>query len=132
MKEPLNTVSSRLTWVIKDLTRKRGVRVSQAEFGKPLGVSGSAVGQWLAGTTASPTPERLFAIEDAYGYTARWISTGKGPRTVEASQELLSLAARIAALPPAKRAAIEALMAPDDPEAHYQDAVPVIDKSGRK
>ena len=112
--KPLTTIADRLQWVWEDLSARLAPhRLTQADFGDPLGVTGAAVGQWLSGSTKQPTAEKLFAIEDNYGYTARWIATGKGARTVGLAREAVRLAEQILSLPEDKRAALATILRPD-------------------
>lgn len=54
--------------------------VRPVELAGAVGVSISAVLQWLGGTTKGLKPENLFAVSDALGVEARWLGTGKGPK----------------------------------------------------
>ena len=74
---PSNTIGDR----IGQIRRELGIR-SQEAFGKPLGVSKSAVSQWERGET-EPSPENLFAIEARYGYNAWWVYKGELPKRVK-------------------------------------------------
>lgn len=112
--KPLTTIADRLQWVWDQVASKQTERLTQAAFGDPLGVTGAAVGQWLSGSTKQPTAEKLFAIEDHYGYTARWIATGEGARTVEVARQVLALAEMILAAPGEKQKAIATLLQPDE------------------
>lgn len=57
---------------------------SQEAFGKPLGITKSAVGQWENGRT-EPSAEMILKIERIYKYRAQWIQTGEPPKKVEPS-----------------------------------------------
>ena len=111
---------------------KRQDRLTQAVFAGPLKVTGAAVGQWLSGSTKQPTAEKLFAIEDHYGYTARWLATGEGARTVGLAKETIQLAEQILRLPEDKRAALATILRPDggkDPDGPGEPRpIPVVDK----
>lgn len=65
---------------IGQIRRELGIR-SQEAFGRPLGISKSAVSQWERGET-EPSPDNLFAIETTYGYRARWIQKAEPPKRV--------------------------------------------------
>lgn len=54
--------------------------VKPVELSGAVGVSISAVLQWLGGTTKGLKPENLFAVADALGVEARWLGTGKGSK----------------------------------------------------
>jgi transcriptional regulator with XRE-family HTH domain len=68
--------------------RMEEIGVKPGELAGAVGVSISAVLQWLGGTTKGLKPENLFAVSDALGVEARWLGTGKGPK------ELLARAQR--------------------------------------
>jgi transcriptional regulator with XRE-family HTH domain len=62
---------------IKHIAEQSGL--SYEAFGKKLGVSKQAVSNWISGDIKDLRMERLFKIEDEFGYSARWLATGKGP-----------------------------------------------------
>jgi transcriptional regulator with XRE-family HTH domain len=67
------TLGARVKFARGDLT--------QAEFGRPLGVTRQTVSQWELDET-SPTAENVFAIERAHGWSARWVVLGEGPERI--------------------------------------------------
>lgn len=85
--------SDRLREVMDEL------QVKPAELAGAVGVSISAVLQWLGGTTKSLKPENLFAVADALGLEARWLGTGKGGKWSQRTGPLR----RVAEVPPPKR-----------------------------
>lgn len=99
----LETVGDRIRWIQAELGRKQGFDLTDKALGESIGLSGAAIGQWKSNSTRSPTAVNLFAIEDKYGYSARWLATGKGAREVSAHGEVLALAERILQLPAARR-----------------------------
>lgn len=68
---------------VRQIRRELGI-TSQEAFGKPLGVTKSAVGQWENGKT-EPSAETILKIERIYKYRAQWIQTGEPPKKVEPS-----------------------------------------------
>lgn len=76
-------------------------RLKPAEFARLIGISRSAMTQIKTGQTHSLKAETAFAIEEKTGYSARWISTGKGPQRIHRKPEdaipnaVLELAKRI-------------------------------------
>lgn len=58
--------------------------VRPGELAGAVGVSISAVLQWLGGMTKGLKPENLFAVADALGVEARWLGTGKGSKELQA------------------------------------------------
>lgn len=96
------TMGERVAWVLEDL-KERGAVESQVTFGKKIGVSGQAVGQLILGKSKSFTPDRLFAIEDVFGYSARWIATGKGAKNAGGNPAARELFDKIMELPEAKQ-----------------------------
>lgn len=81
--------------------------LNQKELGDRVGVSKQAIGAMIKGKTKSPTPANVFAIADATGFEARWITTGKGPMTrQEAAMDRLD----ISMLSPQSQAAIRAAL----------------------
>lgn len=51
------------------------------------GLSVTAVGFILTGSTKYPRPETLFALADRLGLEPRWLGTHKGPRLVHGTPE---------------------------------------------
>lgn len=79
--------------------------LDQPALGRRIGVSKQAISALISGSTKAPTAENVFRIAEATGYEARWIVTGKGPRTKqEAAMDLLD----ISMLSPSQQAAIRA------------------------
>ena len=68
------SIADRL-WIIR---KELGIS-SLESFGKPLGITKSAASQWFSGKT-EPSPDNLFAIENSYGYRARWVQLGELPK----------------------------------------------------
>lgn len=58
---------------------------TQAQVAKEVGVSQSAIAQWLSGNVKSLKAETADALEIATGYRARWLITGKGVERVDIS-----------------------------------------------
>lgn len=54
--------------------------MSPADLARSANVTASAVTQWLDGTTKGLRAETAARLEAATGYSASWISTGKGPK----------------------------------------------------
>lgn len=50
--------------------------MSQAELARRVGITRSAVNQWVKKGCVS-TPEHLFAAADALGCSPRWLATGR-------------------------------------------------------
>lgn len=81
--------------------------LDQPALARRIGVSKQAVSAMISGSTKDPTAENVFRIAEATGYEARWIVTGKGPRTKkEAAMERLD----ISMLSPSHQAAIRAAL----------------------
>jgi len=53
-----------------------------AELARRVGVSKGAVSQWEDGTVKDLRLPNLFAIEDATGFSARWIALEEGPERI--------------------------------------------------
>ena len=53
----------------------------RVELVKATGISRQTLHKIEVGGTKNPQPETLFEIADALGVEARWLGTGKGPRT---------------------------------------------------
>jgi len=54
--------------------------LSPAALGRATGKTGGDVTQWLDGTIKSIKGDTAAKIQDATGYNARWLATGKGDR----------------------------------------------------
>ena len=54
--------------------------LSPAALGRATGKTGGAVTQWLDGTIKSIKGDTAAKIQDATGYNASWLATGKGDR----------------------------------------------------
>lgn len=55
---------------------------TQAQIATETGKSPGAVTQWLDGTTKSLRADTAAALEQATGYSAGWLVTGKGPKLI--------------------------------------------------
>lgn len=53
--------------------------VTQADVARALGISSSAVSQWMS-RVKFLRPHNLVALADLTGFNIRWIATGKGPK----------------------------------------------------
>lgn len=53
---------------------------SKVALAKAVGVTPSAVSQWISGAIKAPSPENLFALADHLQCHARWLATGEGPQ----------------------------------------------------
>jgi transcriptional regulator with XRE-family HTH domain len=113
----MNTMADRITLVCDELERDYGM--TRERIGATLGVSKSAVSKWESGQTKNLRNEHLFTIEDRFGYSARWIATGQGPRRVSEVRDAMcrdylsdKLIAGdlidVSALPPEAKSALEA------------------------
>lgn len=60
----------------------KGSGKPQAALAREMGVSQSAIAQWMSGNVKSLRAESASALEAATGYSARWIVTGKGPQHI--------------------------------------------------
>jgi SOS-response transcriptional repressor LexA len=56
---------------------------SQAEIAREMGITQSAITQWLSGSTKTLRAESALALEKATGVRAAWIAKGAGPKFVE-------------------------------------------------
>lgn len=90
----IDTIAARVRQIRRELGNP-----SQQDFGKPLGVTKSAVGQWESGKT-DPSAETLFKIELAYRYRAKWIQTGEPPKLVESAPPAIHDPSNISPGPP--------------------------------
>lgn len=66
----------------------QGAGINAASLAAAVGVSPSAVSQWLSASTKNMRPEHLFAAADVLGVEARWLATGRGPRERNAFADL--------------------------------------------
>ena len=73
----MESIADRIRFVIENAEGIQGASVK--EFADLVGVTRSAVYQWLDGTT-EPGPEILFNIEDKTKFRARWIVLGEQPK----------------------------------------------------
>jgi transcriptional regulator with XRE-family HTH domain len=74
----MGTLTERIRLVLSEIARERGLNASQVAAA--VGATKSAVSKWTTGGTLQLRAEYLFALEDQFGYSARWIRTGRGPR----------------------------------------------------
>jgi transcriptional regulator with XRE-family HTH domain len=58
-----------------------------AELARLAGATKSAGQQWKQGDTEEIGSKYAFALQHALGYSAEWIATGNGPKTVKEIQE---------------------------------------------
>lgn len=59
---------------------------SQAAIAREMGITQSAITQWLTGQTKKLRADTAVALEKATGVKAEWIATGHGPKLVSADQ----------------------------------------------
>lgn len=76
----MTDIADRLTQITSELKAKR--QINRTAFASSLNVSKSVVSKWCAGEVANLKHAHLYAIERLYGYSARWIALGEGPKTV--------------------------------------------------
>jgi len=81
---PMPTISERINEVFQ------ASGLTQDAFGQKIGVSKAAVCKWTTGVVKNLRNNHLFAIEDNFGYSARWIATGKGPKKALSTYETAS------------------------------------------
>lgn len=67
----MDTPGQRLHYVMTE------AEVNQVQLGKRVGVSKSAVNQWVSGKTQM-TAQNIFRAADALGCSPRWLATGTG------------------------------------------------------
>ena len=72
----MDSIADRLRYVIKNAPGVENDSVQQ--FADLIGVTRSAVYQWLDGTT-EPSPTALFTIEDKTGFRPRWVVLNEPP-----------------------------------------------------
>lgn len=123
----MGDVAERITLMLHELKVQRGI--NQSQVAQALGLKKSAVNKWASGATSSPTAENLFMLEDLFGYSARWLATGEGPRYAAQVREkaaeyaihekvengdLLDLSALPAKARTVVRATVHALEQPED------------------
>lgn len=77
----METLTDRLAAAVVPLLE---AGVTQADLARRVGVSRATVGDWLHGRASSLRADTLFAVADALNVEARWLATGKGPRTRQA------------------------------------------------
>lgn len=70
---PTTTIAERIT------KARESMGLTQAELGRRIGVSRSAVWAWESGNTKGLTPENLVACADALGLNVRYLAIGEGP-----------------------------------------------------
>lgn len=90
----LNTLAGLIhAMQLKDRIREAmdGAGMSPADLARATKRTPGAVTQWLDGTTKSLKAETASRIEQATGYCATWIATGKGPRKLTEQRAPLSL-----------------------------------------
>ncbi len=66
----------------------QAAEINASGLAAAVGVTPSAVSQWLSAKTKNLRPEHLFSVADALGVEARWLATGTGPR---AARDLASV-----------------------------------------
>lgn len=66
---------------IDEAIRHRGTQ--QSTVARAAGITPQALSRIISGDTKQPRPTTLFGIADALNYEARYLATGKGPRTKE-------------------------------------------------
>lgn len=66
---------------------RKATQLNKVQFGKLVGVSHSAVGQWESGETKSLKYAKLMKIEKETGFSANWIDTGKGSKMISESDD---------------------------------------------
>jgi transcriptional regulator with XRE-family HTH domain len=76
----INEVMQQMGWTRADLCRQITSRGHQ--------VTEQAIGKWLTGATQNIKGEYFFAIQDASGYSARWMIEGKGSKKIQALHPL--------------------------------------------
>ena len=80
MNARMSGLTDRLVEVAKELADQG---VDQTEIGRRVGVSKSAVSKWLDGTVKNLKLDNLYALEEAFGYSAHWLATGHGPKHID-------------------------------------------------
>jgi transcriptional regulator with XRE-family HTH domain len=81
----MDSMATRIDEILKELKKTRDI--SPAQIARQIGVDKGAVSKWVSGATKNMKNHHLFLFEDLYGYSARWIATGEGPRMVSAVRE---------------------------------------------
>ena len=66
-------------------------KINAAALAAAVGVSQSAVSQWLSSTVKSLKPEHLFTVSDTLNVDPRWLATGQGNRRPKVRPELADL-----------------------------------------
>jgi hypothetical protein len=72
------TLQDRIDEILAD---PRGIRVG--DLAEAAGVTSSAVSQWRSPTARTLALRSALGIQARYGYSAEWLSTGKGPKFVK-------------------------------------------------
>lgn len=72
----MSTIGSRIKKARED------AGLNQTELGAACGLTRAAISQWENGATKAPTAENIFAIADATGFSARWLTLGEGPEKI--------------------------------------------------
>jgi phage repressor protein C with HTH and peptisase S24 domain len=84
----LNGLDALITWMgLAERIREAMGAMTPAELARAAQVTPASVTFWLDGTTKSLKAEKANLIEQATGYRASWIVTGKGPKRVTAAHE---------------------------------------------
>lgn len=73
---------------IKEL-RKNDLKLTQAEFAKPLEITGSAV-SYIESGKATPDGKTINLICSAYNVNREWLETGEGDKFKKADDSLLT------------------------------------------
>jgi len=110
--------------------------VTPQVFADRIGVSRPTVVMWKNGDTRAIKSEHAFSIEDAYGYSARWVAHGKGEKlfcdahqTINRDPLSLALADRIIALPKPLRHAVVAIIEAQEVAADELNMSPGLRKA---
>lgn len=101
----MNTLKDRVKCI------RKGTGLSQAAFGRLLGVSRSAIAQLEDGSTKTMKSTTLVAVERKTGYSASWVQTGRGKeklRDARAPDDVERIYSALMELPPEHRRKIEA------------------------
>ena len=102
----LDTLAARLRWAL-DRSNLNGSEVADR-----VGVTKSAVSQWLTGDSGNIKLETFFAVAHVLGINAEWLATGRAsPVPAYASEHAIALALEIDRLAPEIKAAVLTLVA---------------------
>ncbi len=71
---------------IKEAMESAGLK--HAELARATGKTNAAVTQWLDGSTKSLKADTATRMEQATGYSAEWLVTGKGPKKRQAPKDV--------------------------------------------